>query len=141
MLTLHVVVAAYLLSKGANPNIGGNRHFIPLVSAINAVAQSRATIHLVKLLLEHEADIGLRDVSGRTALEAANNAGLAGGEIKKLLSDKALRRSSTISMVSTVDSAGASSASGGRNASTSTGPRGSAGSWIKLSSPNHRPPG
>ncbi|KAI0534129.1 hypothetical protein GGR58DRAFT_516390 [Xylaria digitata] len=76
-------MAAYLLSKGAKPNRDGPGKFIPLVSAIDAVAQSRATIHLVKLLLEHGADTGLLDGSGRTALEAANNAGLAGGEIKK----------------------------------------------------------
>ncbi|TGJ79940.1 hypothetical protein E0Z10_g8825 [Xylaria hypoxylon] len=76
-------MAAYLLSKGAKPNREGPGQFIPLVSAIDAVAQSRASIHLIKLLLEHGADTGLRDGSGRTALEAANNAGLAGGEIKK----------------------------------------------------------
>ncbi len=76
-------MAAYLLSQGANPNRDGPGKFIPLVSAIDAVAQSRATIHLVKLLLEHGADTGLRDGNGRTAFEAANNAGLARGEIKK----------------------------------------------------------
>ncbi|KAI0429982.1 hypothetical protein F5Y09DRAFT_356390 [Xylaria sp. FL1042] len=76
-------MVAYLLSRGAKPNRDGPTEFIPLVSAIDAVAQSRAKIRLVKLLLEYGADAGLRDGSGRTALEAANNAGLAGGEIKK----------------------------------------------------------
>ncbi|KAI1427869.1 ankyrin repeat-containing domain protein [Xylaria sp. FL1777] len=78
------MMAAYLLSQGAKPNRDGPGKFVPLVSAIDAVAQSRgATIHLIKLLLEHGADVGLRDGNGRTALDAANNAGLAASEIKK----------------------------------------------------------
>ncbi|KAI1273947.1 hypothetical protein F5Y07DRAFT_401911 [Xylaria sp. FL0933] len=76
-------MVACLLSQGTNPNRDAPGKFIPLVSAIDAVAQSRANIRIVKLLLEHGADAGLRDGNGRTALEAANNAGLAGGEIKK----------------------------------------------------------
>ncbi|KAI0453773.1 hypothetical protein F5B21DRAFT_515189 [Xylaria acuta] len=85
-------MAAFLLERGANPNRGVPGQFIPLVSAIDAVAQSRATIRLVKLLLEKGADARLRDGSGRTALDAANNAGLPASEIKKLLSNKSWRR-------------------------------------------------
>ncbi|KAI8628444.1 ankyrin [Xylariaceae sp. FL1651] len=80
-------MAELLLLMGANPNKYGQGQFIPLVSAIDAAARSRNKIHLVKLLLEHGADPGIRDGSGRTAFEAANNAGLAGSEIKRLLGE------------------------------------------------------
>ncbi|KAI3321108.1 ankyrin [Xylariaceae sp. AK1471] len=113
-------MAAFLLLRGADPNKRGPGHFIPLVRAIDAVAQSRATIRLVKLLLEHGADTRLRDGSGRTAFEAANDAGLAAGEIKKLLSDQSSRRPSAASTASTVNTVNTSSTSSGTDTSTST---------------------
>ncbi|KAI0467516.1 hypothetical protein F4859DRAFT_506680 [Xylaria cf. heliscus] len=73
------IMAEELLKRGADPNRGVPGQFIPLVSAIDAVAQSRASIRLVKVLLEKGADARLRDGGGRTALDAANNAGLAAG--------------------------------------------------------------
>ncbi|KAI1748582.1 ankyrin [Xylaria castorea] len=140
----NVNMAAFLLERGANPNRGNPGQFIPLVSAIDAVAQSRrATIRLVKLLLEKGADARLRDGDGRTAFDAANNAGLAAGEIKKLLNNKLWRRPSITSIASTVDTARTSSTgtptSGGTSLSASTTSRRSVKSWRGLRGPNQPP--
>ncbi|KAI0192078.1 hypothetical protein EV127DRAFT_54742 [Xylaria flabelliformis] len=114
-------MATFLLERGADPNRGVPGQYIPLISAIDAVAQSRprATIRLVKKLLEKGADARLRDNTGRTAFDAANNAGLKASEIKKLLNDSSWRRPSTTSTASTVDTAGTSSTSAPRSSQTS----------------------
>jgi ankyrin repeat protein len=122
-LTLDVVVVAFLLLRGADPNKRGPGHFIPLVRAIDAVAQSTAKIHIIELLLQHGADTSLRDGSGRTAYEAANTAGLAAGEIKKLLSKELARRpsvASTASTASTVDTVNTLSTNSATTMSIST---------------------
>ncbi|KAI0888074.1 ankyrin [Annulohypoxylon maeteangense] len=76
-----------LLSTGkAKPNISGPGKCTPLIVAINFVAQQSRKIHIVELLLLHGADPNIPDVDGRTASTAAKNAGLAGEEIKSLLS-------------------------------------------------------
>ncbi|KAI0142716.1 ankyrin [Xylariaceae sp. FL1272] len=87
----------FLLSKKANPNKPGSGRCIPLVSAIDAAAQSRSKIRIVSELLDFHADPRIHDVSGRNAFEAANNAGLAGGEIRQLLESASVRRSSVAS--------------------------------------------
>ncbi|KAI0446315.1 hypothetical protein F4803DRAFT_559489 [Xylaria telfairii] len=79
------IMAEELLKRGADPNRGIPRQFIPLVSAIDAVAQSRATIRLIKLLMEKGADATLCDGGGRTAFDAANNAGLAAAITRRKL--------------------------------------------------------
>ncbi|KAI1263287.1 hypothetical protein F5Y18DRAFT_418476 [Xylariaceae sp. FL1019] len=76
-----------LLAKNANPNKPGPGRCIPIVGAIDA--QSRSKIRIVKLLLDYNANPRIHDVSGRNAFEAANNAGLAGGEIRQLLDKEA----------------------------------------------------
>ncbi|KAI1741560.1 ankyrin [Xylaria scruposa] len=115
-------MATFLLERGADPNRGVPGQFIPLISAIDAVAQSRprATIRLVKLLLEKGADARLRDGSGRTAFDAANNAGLKAGEIKKLLNDISGRRPSTASTTDTAKTSSTTSAPRSSETSLST---------------------
>ncbi|KAI1175208.1 ankyrin [Nemania sp. FL0916] len=126
-------MASFLLSRGASPNKDGSGRFVPLIIAIDAVAQSRATIHLVKSLLDYGADARLRDGSGRSAFEAASNAGLAAGEIKKLLGDKLWRKTSEASMASGTNTNRTSSTSTGSNGSSaSTGPRRLAANWLKV---------
>ncbi|KAI0858722.1 hypothetical protein F4860DRAFT_505153 [Xylaria cubensis] len=86
-------MATFLLERGADPNRGVPGQYIPLISAIDAVAQSRpkATIRLVKRLLEKGADARLRDNTGRTAFDAANNAGLKAKHLQQV-PQEAVRR-------------------------------------------------
>ncbi|KAI2636757.1 ankyrin [Xylaria nigripes] len=125
------MMASVLLSRGANPNGDSLRQYIPLVSAIDSVAQSSATIRLVKLLLDYGAGERIRDGSGRTAFDAANNAGLAAREIKKLLGENSRRRSSIASMASAMNTTWPSVTSEGIVPSSSTESRQSASSWLR----------
>ncbi|OBR16202.1 Ankyrin repeat protein [Colletotrichum higginsianum IMI 349063] len=59
----------------------------PLLAAIQVVARSSRKIGMIKDLLSHRADPRLTDANGTNAIQAANNAGLAGSEIKRLLQE------------------------------------------------------
>ncbi|KAI1099969.1 ankyrin repeat-containing domain protein [Jackrogersella minutella] len=76
-----------LLTKGrATPDIPGPGNCTPLIAAIDLAAQSSRKIPIVELLLKYGANPNIPDVDGRTAFAAAKNAGLAGSEIKRMLS-------------------------------------------------------
>jgi len=110
----------FLLEQGANPNIcqktrrgstlspylGGTNVCTPLIAAIQVVAtKSSRKIGIIEDLLCHEADPHLTDANGRNAFQAANNSGLAGSEIKRLLQEhgsSSSRRSSDTSSSATI---------------------------------------
>ncbi|KAI1208181.1 ankyrin repeat-containing domain protein [Annulohypoxylon truncatum] len=76
-----------LLSNGqARHDIPGPGKCTPLIAAIKLVAQQSRKIPIVELLLLHGADPNIADADGRTAVITAKNAGLAGEEIKNMLS-------------------------------------------------------
>jgi len=78
----------------------------PLIAAIQVVAtKSSRKIGIIEDLLCHEADPHLTDANGRNAFQAANNSGLAGSEIKRLLQEhgsSSSRRSSDTSSSATI---------------------------------------
>jgi ankyrin repeat protein len=106
----NTIVVSFLLSRGANPNIGGPNLSTPLIRAID-IAQSGVKIYLVNELLLHGADARLRDGSGRTAFDAAKDAGLASGEIKRLLSQSTSRRPSDAETVNTTNTSSTNASS------------------------------
>lgn len=107
----------FLLSVGrANPNIQGPGQCTPLIVAIELAAQVAAKVAIVELLLEHGAQPNIADVYGRTAFTVSKNAGLAGGEVKRMLSVVSSRRTSTNTVNSRTTSAG-----GRRKSSNSSG--------------------
>ncbi|GKT43401.1 ankyrin-2 [Colletotrichum spaethianum] len=92
----------FLLDQGADPNIchqtrrgpalspnlSSTNVCTPLIAAIQVVAtRSARKIGMIKDLLSHGADPRLTDANGRNAFQAANNSGLAGSEIKRLLQE------------------------------------------------------
>ncbi|KAL0939712.1 ankyrin repeat protein [Colletotrichum truncatum] len=93
----------FLLIQGADPNIchqarrGSASSALdaanictPLIAAIQVVAtRSSRKIAMIDMLLSHGANPHLTDASGRNAFQAANNSGLAGSEIKRLLQQHA----------------------------------------------------
>ncbi|KAI2464055.1 ankyrin [Annulohypoxylon bovei var. microspora] len=92
-------MAKTLLLKGqANPDIPGPGKCTPLIAAIELATHSSRRICFVELLLLHGADPNIPDVNGRTAFTAAKNAGLAGEEIKRMLSLFPSRRTSSAAM-------------------------------------------
>ncbi|WYZ34105.1 hypothetical protein EsH8_I_000381 [Colletotrichum jinshuiense] len=93
-------MVGFLLDQGADPNIchqtrrgpasspllSNANVCTPLIAAIQVVAtRSSRKIGMIDALLAHGADPRLTDANGRNAFQAANNAGLAGSEIKRLL--------------------------------------------------------
>ncbi|KAK1986498.1 ankyrin repeat-containing domain protein [Colletotrichum cereale] len=90
----------FLLGQGADPNIchktrrgptsspylSGTNVCTPLIVAIQVVAtRSSRKIGIIEDLLLHGAEPRHTDANGRNAFQAANNSGLAGSEIKRLL--------------------------------------------------------
>ncbi|KAF6828556.1 ankyrin repeat protein [Colletotrichum plurivorum] len=100
-----------LLNQGADPNIchqarrgsasssmANTNICTPLIAAIQVVAtRSSRKITIVDMLLCSGANPYLTDANGRDAFRAASNAGLAGSEIKRLLQEKAPRKTSNAS--------------------------------------------
>ncbi|KAF6809424.1 ankyrin repeat protein [Colletotrichum sojae] len=101
----------FLLERYADPNIchqarrssasssmANTNICTPLIAAIQVVAtRSACKIPIVKMLLSSGANPSLTDANGRNAFQAASNAGLAGSEIKRLLQQKAPRKTSNAS--------------------------------------------
>ncbi|KAL2752086.1 hypothetical protein ACRALDRAFT_213564 [Sodiomyces alcalophilus JCM 7366] len=86
----------FLLQRGANPNIcqtlqgsspasGASVICTPLIVGIEVAATNFRKVRIVEKLLRHGANPSQSDGYGGTAFTAANNAGLAGSEIRRLL--------------------------------------------------------
>ncbi|XDG06264.1 hypothetical protein ABKA04_005879 [Annulohypoxylon sp. FPYF3050] len=110
------MVKTLLFTAQADPNIPGPGKCTPLIEAIKLVAHQSRKIPIVELLLLHGANPNIPDADGRTAFDTARNAGLAGEEIKSMLSlfPPKRRSAATISFIR-------SSGSERRKASTSSG--------------------
>ncbi|KAI1441127.1 ankyrin [Annulohypoxylon stygium] len=110
------MVKTLLFNAQADPNIPGPGKCTPLIEAIKLVAHQSRKIPIVELLLLHGANPNIPDADGRTAFDTAKNAGLAGEEIKSMLSlfPPKRRSAATISFIR-------SSGSERRKASTSSG--------------------
>ncbi|KAI1816570.1 ankyrin [Poronia punctata] len=101
-------MVSFLLSREAKPNIRGPNQSTPLIRAIET-APSNVIIHLVKELLRYGANPRLRDMYGTDAFKAAKEAGLAAGEIRRLLSESTARRPSSTSTASSSSYSGRAS--------------------------------
>lgn len=104
---------------GADPNIKGPAGCTPLVAVMEATMPPRPKYTIVKLLLNSGANPRIQDRDGRSAIDAANNAGLLSSEIKKLLRDALAdfsRRGSASSFANTIgtSSSGVARTSGSR---------------------------
>ncbi|KAJ6530079.1 ankyrin repeat-containing domain protein [Mycena vulgaris] len=70
-----VDIAEVLLSKGAEPNFQGGRYGTPLLKAALSVHHGHINWNMVRLLVNHKADINVLAIKGGTALHAASRRG------------------------------------------------------------------
>jgi ankyrin repeat protein len=68
-----VLVARYLLLKGANVNGTGPSGGTPLMNAVTCCQNGRGSMEMTRLLIEWGADVNRRDTEGQTALGKATD--------------------------------------------------------------------